>query len=115
MEGACWYSDAMPKRTKKLLVYLDQNFISEMAKADINDKVKPEWKDLYRLLKEGFLDEKFAFFEIERVNHSRGQPHRQTITPFGYLHQPSLIYIVIVYLKQNPCNSLQRRFTLHRG
>jgi hypothetical protein len=32
----------MPKRTKKLLVYLDQNFISELAKADINDKVKQE-------------------------------------------------------------------------
>jgi hypothetical protein len=37
----------MPKRTKKLLVYLGQNFISEIAKADINDKVKQEWKDLF--------------------------------------------------------------------
>jgi len=60
----------MPKRTKKLLVYLDQNFTSEMAKADINEKVKPEWKDLYRLLKEGFLDEKLVvpqswFHDIE--------------------------------------------------
>jgi hypothetical protein len=27
---------SMPKRTKKLLVYLDQNFISEMAKTDVN-------------------------------------------------------------------------------
>jgi hypothetical protein len=34
----------MPKRTKKLIVYLDQNFISEMAKADINAKVKQEWR-----------------------------------------------------------------------
>ena len=50
----------MPKRTKKLLVYLDQNFISELAKADINNKVKQEWKDLYQLLKEGFLDEKLV-------------------------------------------------------
>jgi hypothetical protein len=31
----------MPKRTKKLLVYLDQNFISEMAKGPINEGVKP--------------------------------------------------------------------------
>jgi hypothetical protein len=30
----------MQKCTKKLLVYLDQNFISEMAKADVNVKVK---------------------------------------------------------------------------
>jgi hypothetical protein len=50
----------MPKRTKKLLVYLDQNFISEMAKADVNDKVKQEWKDLFPLLKEGFLEEKLV-------------------------------------------------------
>jgi hypothetical protein len=50
----------MPKRTKKLLVYLDQNFISEMAKADVNVKVKQEWKDLFSLLKEGFLGEKLV-------------------------------------------------------
>ena len=50
----------MPKRTKKLLVYLDQNFISEFTKADINEKVKQEWKYLYQLLKEGFLDEKLV-------------------------------------------------------
>ncbi len=50
----------MPKRTKKLLVYLDQNFIIEMAKADVNDKVKQEWKDLFPLLKEGFLEEKLV-------------------------------------------------------
>src|SRR5690242_21466088 len=50
----------MPKRTKKLLVYLDQNFISDMAKADIKNTVKREWKDLYLLLKEGFLAEKLV-------------------------------------------------------
>jgi hypothetical protein len=50
----------MPKRTKKLLIYLDQNFISEVAKAGINDRVKPEWKQLFELLKEGFLDEKLV-------------------------------------------------------
>jgi hypothetical protein len=60
----------MPKRTKKLLIYLDQNFISELAKADINNKVKPVWKDVYRLLVEGFLDEKLVvpqswFHDIE--------------------------------------------------
>src|SRR5262249_4421123 len=50
----------MPNRTRKLLVYLDQNFISEMAKADINVKVKQEWRDLCSLLKEEFLDEKLV-------------------------------------------------------
>jgi hypothetical protein len=60
----------MPKRTKKLLVYLDQNFISELAKAEVNNRVKPEWKELYELLKEGFLGEKLVvpqswFHDIE--------------------------------------------------
>jgi hypothetical protein len=60
----------MPKKTKKLIVYLDQNFISEMAKADSNKRVRPEFKHLYKLLHEGFLDEKLVvpaswFHEVE--------------------------------------------------
>lgn len=50
----------MPKRTKKLIVYLDQNFISEMAKADSNKRIKPEFKHIYELLHKGFLDEKLV-------------------------------------------------------
>ncbi|MGA2435523.1 MAG: hypothetical protein ABSG25_09580 [Bryobacteraceae bacterium] len=48
----------MPKRTKKLLVYLDQNFISNMAKADVKKNVPPEFKEIYELLHQGFVDEK---------------------------------------------------------
>jgi hypothetical protein len=33
----------MGKRSQKLLLDLDQNFLSEMAKADINEKVRPEF------------------------------------------------------------------------
>ena len=50
----------MPKSTKKLLIYLDQNFLSEMAKADPNNKVKPEFKELYDLLHTGFVEEKLV-------------------------------------------------------
>lgn len=50
----------MGKRTQKLLVYLDQNFLSEMSKVDINDKVRPEFKEIYDLLHRGFLDEKLV-------------------------------------------------------
>ena len=50
----------MPKGTKKLIVYLDQNFISEMAKADSNKRVKPEFKHVYELLHKGFLDERLV-------------------------------------------------------
>lgn len=60
----------MPKRTKKLIVYLDQNFISEMAKADSKKSVKDEFRHIYKLLHEGFLDEKLVvptswFHEVE--------------------------------------------------
>ncbi len=60
----------MPKKTKKLIIYLDQNFISEMAKADSNKRVKPEFNHIYELLHEGFLDEKLIvpaswFHEVE--------------------------------------------------
>ena len=40
----------MGKRSQKLLVYLDQNFLSEMSIADINEKVRPEFKEIYELL-----------------------------------------------------------------
>src|ERR1017187_9475755 len=47
----------MGKRTQKLLVYLDQNFLSNMSKADVNEKVRPEFKEIYELLHQGFVDE----------------------------------------------------------
>src|SRR5437868_4087332 len=50
----------MGKGTRKLLVYLDQNFLSEMSKADVNQSVRPEFKEIYELLHEGFLDEKLV-------------------------------------------------------
>jgi hypothetical protein len=50
----------MGTRTQKLLVYLDQNFLSEMSKADVNEKVRPEFKEIYELLRQGFVDEKLV-------------------------------------------------------
>jgi hypothetical protein len=50
----------MAKRTKKLLVYLDQNFISEMAKGPINERVKVEFSEIYELLHRGFVEEKLV-------------------------------------------------------
>jgi hypothetical protein len=50
----------MGKRTLKLLVYLDQNFLSEMAKAGINERVRPEFKEIYELLHRGFVYEKLV-------------------------------------------------------
>lgn len=50
----------MGKRTQKLLVYLDQNFLSGMSRADVNEKVRPEFKEIYELLHQGFIDEKLV-------------------------------------------------------
>jgi hypothetical protein len=48
----------MGKRTEKLVVYLDQNFLSNMANIGIREKVLPEFKDIYELLHQGFIGEK---------------------------------------------------------
>src|SRR5208282_4104602 len=50
----------MGKHTQKLLVYLDQNFLSNMSKADVSEKVRPEFKEIYELLHQGFVDEKLV-------------------------------------------------------
>jgi len=50
----------MGKRSQKLLVYLDQNFLSDIAKADIKENVRPEFKEIYELLHQGFTDEKLV-------------------------------------------------------
>ena len=50
----------MGKHTQKLLVYLDKNFLSNLSEADINEKVRPEFKEIYELLHQGFVDEKLV-------------------------------------------------------
>ena len=50
----------MPKQTRKLLVYLDQNFLSAMAKADGDEEIDPAFTEIYRLLHQGFVDEKLV-------------------------------------------------------
>ena len=43
----------MPKLTKKLLVYLDQNFLSEIAKFSTQPRIKPEFGEVFQFLKKG--------------------------------------------------------------
>jgi hypothetical protein len=83
----------MPKRTKKIIVYLDQNFISDMAKADSNKRVKPEFKHIYELLHEGFLDEKLVvsaswFHEVE--TSLSGELKKRIVSYQNYLGQVRL-------------------------
>jgi hypothetical protein len=47
-------------RPKKFLLYLDQNFVSEMAKLGANDKVRPDFQRLFDILHNGFRDEKLV-------------------------------------------------------
>ena len=46
-------------RPRKLLVYLDQNFISEMAKPT-HGGVRPDFKELYRVLQKAFWNEQLV-------------------------------------------------------
>lgn len=60
----------MAKLSNKLIVYLDQNFLSEMAKTKSNERVNPKLRDIYELLHKGFIDEKTVvpsswFHEVE--------------------------------------------------
>lgn len=49
----------MPSRPRKLLVYLDQNFISEMAKQG-HGGVRPDFRELYSVLQKGFWNEQLV-------------------------------------------------------
>jgi hypothetical protein len=83
----------MPKRTKKLLVYLDQNFISEMAKGPIRDRVKPEFGEIYELLHTGFVEEKLVVPQslMHDVETSMAPHYKERIVAFqNYLGQVRL-------------------------
>ena len=59
----------MISRPRKLLVYLDQNFISEMAKST-HDAVRPDFRELYSVLQKGFWNEQLvvlrsSFHDVE--------------------------------------------------
>ena len=83
----------MPKLTKKLLVYLDQNFISEMAKAPINERVKPEFSEIYELLHKGFVEEKLVVPQslMHDVETSMAAHYKERIVSYqNYLGQVRL-------------------------
>jgi hypothetical protein len=48
------------KRTQKLLVYLDQNFLSDIAKTGTEADPRPEFVEIYELLRQGVVDEKLV-------------------------------------------------------
>jgi len=54
-----WAQRIMPSRPRKLLVYLDQNFISEMAKPG-HSGVRPDFRELYSVLHKGFWNEQLV-------------------------------------------------------
>lgn len=59
----------MTSRPRKLLVYLDQNFISEMAKP-AHSGVRPDFRELYAILQKGFWNEQLivlrsGFHDVE--------------------------------------------------
>jgi hypothetical protein len=93
----------MPKRTKKLLVYLDQNFLSEISKADVNDKVKSEFKELYDVIKTGFQEEKLMVpqSEFHEIETSLAPARKERIVHFqNFIGQVSLNHPRIVQEEQ---------------
>lgn len=79
-------------RPQKFLIYLDQNFISEMAKLGLNDRVNPDFHRLFDVLHRGFRDEKLValrstFHEVETSlsGHLRG-PIRSRQATLGHVH-----------------------------
>ena len=83
----------MPKRTKKLLVYLDQNFISDMAKGPVNERVKPEFGEIYELLHKGFVEEKLVVPQslMHDIETSMAPCYKERIVSFqNYLGQVQL-------------------------
>src|SRR3977135_1370970 len=56
---------------EKLLVFLDQNFVSEIVKRDLDTKVKPEFNEFYEFLKEGFIMDKLVVSLSTKRSSSR--------------------------------------------
>ena len=59
------------KAYEKLLVFLDQNFVSEIVKRDLDTKVKPEFNEFYEFLKEGFIMDKLVVSLSTKRSSSR--------------------------------------------
>ncbi len=82
----------------KLIVYLDQNFISDMAKFDLEDKqdkVKPALKDIFSEIKNGVDEEKFLspdswIHAIETAAKSDPALRKAIHSYQGYLGQVTL-------------------------
>ena len=83
----------MGKLSKKLVVYLDQNFLSEMAKAKVNNRVNRQFTAIYELLHRGFVDEKLVVVQsfFHDLETALAPALREGIRTFqGYLGQTSL-------------------------
>jgi hypothetical protein len=66
-------------RPRKLLVYLDQNFLSEMAKP-AHVRVRPDFRELYSILQKGFWNEQLVVL--------RSRFHDEETSLAGELKEP---------------------------
>ena len=76
----------MTSRPRKLLVYLDQNFVSEMAKPT-HDRVRPDFRELYSVLHEGFWNEQLVVFRsgFHDVETSLAGALKDAILPYDII------------------------------
>lgn len=86
-------------RPRKLLIYLDQNFISDMAKLGRNSNVRTEFQRLFDLIHRGFLDEKCVvlrsvFHDIETsLSGSLKDPIRGRQSTLGHVRLEHPLHI----------------------
>lgn len=95
----------MGKLSEKLVVYLDQNFISNIAKLKTNPKVREEFSDLFELLHKGFLEEKIVvpsswFHEIETCISSDSELKEKIKEIQAYMGQIKLEHKENIYTFQ---------------
>jgi hypothetical protein len=79
-------------KPRKLLVYLDQNVLSEMAKLSFNPRVRPDFAELFQLLHRAFRENKLVapgsiFHDAETsISGSLKEPIRQCQAMLSHVH-----------------------------
>lgn len=88
---------------KKLVIYLDQNLISDIAKlkAGLNEKVKPELKELFEIIKQGVDEEKFVVPDSMSIK-----------TETAAALDPKLIHAIRTHLKYLGQVSLKSKYEI---
>ncbi|MCH7605255.1 hypothetical protein IID24_04690, partial [Patescibacteria group bacterium] len=94
----------MPNFSEKMVIYLDQNFLSEIAKhKDPRKNTRPEFERIFELLHDGFREEKLVVPKswFHKLETSLSPQLREIIRKYqGFLGQIDLQHPHHVYTFQ---------------